>query len=247
MVGHSRIDLSQHPADFIALSFYKMFGYPTGLGALLVRNGIPPAATTTTTTLYHNNNDILLCVSKSFLTRLFLLLFPAFFLCFRYMHILPYNRFSISSSEDILWRGNSNSINERKWGTLSSIENWNIYAIWRWYITLSQYIIFEVWIWHIGSPEIREDWKVCITFDLSLHSPSDLNYVYIDTNSHIHCLVAYLYQRLSSLTHSNGQPVCEMYVSHDVNDPKQQVFYPFSSLLCISQPILTSYLHLFAI
>ncbi len=23
-------DLSRHPADFVALSFYKIFGYPTG-------------------------------------------------------------------------------------------------------------------------------------------------------------------------------------------------------------------------
>jgi molybdenum cofactor sulfurtransferase len=31
-------DLSEYPADFVVLSFYKLFGYPTGLGALLVRN-----------------------------------------------------------------------------------------------------------------------------------------------------------------------------------------------------------------
>ncbi|GLJ52600.1 hypothetical protein SUGI_1119500 [Cryptomeria japonica] len=30
-------DLSKFPADFVALSFYKIFGYPTGLGALIVR------------------------------------------------------------------------------------------------------------------------------------------------------------------------------------------------------------------
>jgi hypothetical protein len=30
-------DLSAAPADLVALSFYKIFGYPTGLGALLVR------------------------------------------------------------------------------------------------------------------------------------------------------------------------------------------------------------------
>ncbi|XP_060781795.1 molybdenum cofactor sulfurase [Neoarius graeffei] len=37
-VGCSPLDLKQHPADFIPISFYKMFGFPTGLGALLVRN-----------------------------------------------------------------------------------------------------------------------------------------------------------------------------------------------------------------
>ncbi|XP_047326781.1 molybdenum cofactor sulfurase isoform X2 [Impatiens glandulifera] len=31
-------DLSKYPADFVVLSFYKMFGYPTGLGALIVSN-----------------------------------------------------------------------------------------------------------------------------------------------------------------------------------------------------------------
>lgn len=31
-------DLLKYPVDFVALSFYKLFGYPTGLGALVVRN-----------------------------------------------------------------------------------------------------------------------------------------------------------------------------------------------------------------
>ena len=35
-VSTSQLDLSSHPAHFVALSFYKMFGFPTGLGALLV-------------------------------------------------------------------------------------------------------------------------------------------------------------------------------------------------------------------
>lgn len=32
------LDLAEHSPDFVAVSFYKMFGYPTGLGALLVHN-----------------------------------------------------------------------------------------------------------------------------------------------------------------------------------------------------------------
>ncbi|KAI5083295.1 hypothetical protein GOP47_0003038 [Adiantum capillus-veneris] len=35
--GSSQLDLSTYPADFVAISFYKIFGYPTGLGALLIR------------------------------------------------------------------------------------------------------------------------------------------------------------------------------------------------------------------
>ena len=31
------LDLSQVKPDFVAMSFYKMFGYPTGIGALLIR------------------------------------------------------------------------------------------------------------------------------------------------------------------------------------------------------------------
>ena len=33
----SRLSLREVPADFVALSFYKMFGYPTGVGALVAR------------------------------------------------------------------------------------------------------------------------------------------------------------------------------------------------------------------
>jgi selenocysteine lyase/cysteine desulfurase len=36
-VPTSRLDLSRWEADFVPLSFYKIFGYPTGLGALIAR------------------------------------------------------------------------------------------------------------------------------------------------------------------------------------------------------------------
>ena len=36
-VPTSRLDLSECKPDFVPISFYKMFGYPTGLGALLAR------------------------------------------------------------------------------------------------------------------------------------------------------------------------------------------------------------------
>ncbi|XP_054439520.1 molybdenum cofactor sulfurase isoform X2 [Pteronotus mesoamericanus] len=39
-VSTSPLDLSVHQADFIPLSFYKIFGFPTGLGALLVHNRV---------------------------------------------------------------------------------------------------------------------------------------------------------------------------------------------------------------
>lgn len=37
-VPSSKLDLSNIKPDFVALSFYKMFGYPTGVGALLIKN-----------------------------------------------------------------------------------------------------------------------------------------------------------------------------------------------------------------
>ena len=36
-VPTSRLDLAAHKPDFVAISFYKLFGYPTGIGALLAR------------------------------------------------------------------------------------------------------------------------------------------------------------------------------------------------------------------
>jgi selenocysteine lyase/cysteine desulfurase len=39
-VPTNRLDLSQVKPDFVCVSFYKMFGYPTGVGCLLVQNSI---------------------------------------------------------------------------------------------------------------------------------------------------------------------------------------------------------------
>jgi len=36
-VANDRLDLSQVKPDFVPISFYKMFGYPTGIGCLLIR------------------------------------------------------------------------------------------------------------------------------------------------------------------------------------------------------------------
>ncbi|XP_028630666.1 molybdenum cofactor sulfurase [Grammomys surdaster] len=41
-VSTSPLDLSAHQADFIPISFYKIFGLPTGLGALLVNKHVAP-------------------------------------------------------------------------------------------------------------------------------------------------------------------------------------------------------------
>jgi hypothetical protein len=52
-VGTNVLDLSLNPADFLAVSFYKMFGFPTGKTSLcsyfgislslLIKYGVPPS------------------------------------------------------------------------------------------------------------------------------------------------------------------------------------------------------------
>lgn len=39
-VPTNRLDLTEVQPDFVVVSFYKMFGYPTGVGALLVRRSV---------------------------------------------------------------------------------------------------------------------------------------------------------------------------------------------------------------
>jgi selenocysteine lyase/cysteine desulfurase len=41
-VPTSRLDLQRVSPEFVTVSFYKMFGYPTGVGCLLVRNSVLP-------------------------------------------------------------------------------------------------------------------------------------------------------------------------------------------------------------
>jgi molybdenum cofactor sulfurtransferase len=41
-VPTNRLDLRVVKPDFVAVSFYKMFGYPTGVGCLLIRNAVLP-------------------------------------------------------------------------------------------------------------------------------------------------------------------------------------------------------------
>ncbi|EKE39067.1 hypothetical protein ENUP19_0061G0112 [Entamoeba nuttalli] len=36
----AKLDLRKYPADFVVMSFYKIMGYPTGIGALLVKNEV---------------------------------------------------------------------------------------------------------------------------------------------------------------------------------------------------------------
>jgi molybdenum cofactor sulfurtransferase len=39
-ISCNQLDLSKYPFDFVTFSFHKLFGYPSGLGGLLIRKGL---------------------------------------------------------------------------------------------------------------------------------------------------------------------------------------------------------------
>ena len=54
-------DLSKYPADFVVLSFYKIFGFSTGIGALLVRKD----SGSILNKVYYGGGSVLQAVTKS--------------------------------------------------------------------------------------------------------------------------------------------------------------------------------------
>lgn len=52
LASNSEIDLKAYPADFLSLSFYKIFGYPSGVGVLIVKNGKKSATTSYTKSVF---------------------------------------------------------------------------------------------------------------------------------------------------------------------------------------------------
>ncbi|XP_033329340.2 molybdenum cofactor sulfurase [Megalopta genalis] len=59
-VSTSDLDLSVYKPDFVVLSFYKMFGYPTGIGALLVKN----SSADTLRKVYYGGGTVDVCLSS---------------------------------------------------------------------------------------------------------------------------------------------------------------------------------------
>ncbi len=55
------LDLSKYSADFVVLSFYKMFGFPTGIGALLIRHSSAPILNK----MYYGGGSVLQTVTQS--------------------------------------------------------------------------------------------------------------------------------------------------------------------------------------
>ncbi|KAK8831718.1 hypothetical protein WA577_005033, partial [Blastocystis sp. JDR] len=55
------LDLSKYSADFVVLSFYKMFGFPTGIGALLIRHASAPILNK----MYYGGGSVLQTVTQS--------------------------------------------------------------------------------------------------------------------------------------------------------------------------------------
>ena len=60
-VGTNPLNLTEFPADFVALSFYKIFGFPTGLGALLVHRD----SSTLLQKRYYGGGTVLATVSRT--------------------------------------------------------------------------------------------------------------------------------------------------------------------------------------
>lgn len=56
----NQLDLSKYKPDFVAISFYKMFGYPTGLGALIVKR----SAETVLKKKYFGGGTVLMALSS---------------------------------------------------------------------------------------------------------------------------------------------------------------------------------------
>ena len=54
-------NLTEYPADFVVLSFYKIFGFPTGIGALLIRK----SSAHVLNKVYYGGGSVLQTVTKS--------------------------------------------------------------------------------------------------------------------------------------------------------------------------------------
>ncbi|GIQ86420.1 hypothetical protein KIPB_008273, partial [Kipferlia bialata] len=137
------LDLKAFPADFVTMSFYKLFGIPTGLGALLVRNDVAPSMHKT----FFGGGTVVMVSCET-----------------EYCKLRPrvYERF-----ED---------------GTISFLDIIGLRA---------GFNVFE----SLGKDAIT---------------------------NHVWTLTQHLYQGLTSLQHSNGNPLVEVYGNHEYGDPKRQ-------------------------
>lgn len=60
-VSTNKLDLFFHKPDFVSISFYKIFGFPTGLGALLVKNS---SANILNNKIYYGGGTVEIAMSK---------------------------------------------------------------------------------------------------------------------------------------------------------------------------------------
>lgn len=60
-VSTNPLDLKQYPAHFVTISFYKIFGFPTGLGALLIRHDVGDLLTKT----YFGGGTVLTSIARN--------------------------------------------------------------------------------------------------------------------------------------------------------------------------------------
>jgi molybdenum cofactor sulfurtransferase len=143
--GTNSLDLTGYPAHFVSLSFYKIFGYPTGLGALLVRRDIEHVLDKS----YFGGGTVISSIGRM-----------------RYHRPRPelHERF-----ED---------------GTVS----------------------------FLSIAALRHGFQTLQRFNLTMDRISQ----------HVHHLTNLTYHQLESLKHTNGQPLCVIYCTGNVNDINQQ-------------------------
>eukprot|EP01107_Rhizomastix_libera_P009045 TRINITY_DN2481_c0_g1_i1.p1 TRINITY_DN2481_c0_g1~~TRINITY_DN2481_c0_g1_i1.p1 ORF type:complete len:579 (+),score=100.46 TRINITY_DN2481_c0_g1_i1:32-1738(+) len=137
------LNLTKYPADFVSISFYKMFGFPTGTGVLLVRNEVADIMQKT----YFAGGNVISSTCDAH---------------FCLLASKPCSRF-----ED---------------GTIN-------------FLSISA---------------LRHGLKV-------------LNELGMDSISkHVWSVTKYTYEQLSSLRHSTGKPLLEIFGNHEMEDPLQQ-------------------------
>lgn len=141
-VGTQPLSLRKFPADYVAISFYKIFGYPTGLGALIARVE------------------------------------------------------SIDILKKVFWAGGSVAL-------ATSHDNFHVLKC--------------------RPTERLEDGTVAFLDIISLKHGFETLRRYggvTEIQKHVHTLNEWLYHRLSSLKHSNGQPLVKIFGKHDQSNSR---------------------------
>lgn len=93
-----RLDLYKYKPDFVTLSFYKMFGFPTGLGALIVRNDMTNFMRKRYFgggTVVYASEESQFCLFHVYIIIIFLIFSLSIFLFLSFLLLIVYSFYSI--------------------------------------------------------------------------------------------------------------------------------------------------------